>query len=127
MAKLTKFIGPHDGQLKIYVGMWNVGSGRFKSCKDFELEFSGSYQAFGQSGEFAIAIQLTDQNPQSSSGPCSVTLNGTTDTDAEYSVAGERLTITTALNNAPIDLYVKQTGTQVDNISGHNLWIGQWG
>ena len=58
------------------------------------------------------------------SGPCTLTLNGKTDKAATYQADSSKLTITTTLNAEPIDIYTKQSGTQVDNISGHNLWIG---
>lgn len=51
-------------------------------------------------------------------------LNGQTDNTATYKVNGKKLTFTTSLNDTPLDIYVKQKGTQVDNISGHNIWIG---
>lgn len=127
MARFGGYLGTHTGTLKIYVGPWSVGTGQFGTFGDFEVKFDGSYDFAGQSGNLAIAIKQTNQNPQESAGPCTVTLNGTNDATATYKVHGDKLTIITALNGTPIDLYVKQGGTQVDNISGHNLWIGQWG
>lgn len=125
MAKLGTYIGTHDGTQNIYVGLFSVGEGQFKSFDDFRMEFAGSYQFFGKSGEFAIAVNLTDQQADSATGPCTVTLNGNTDSAAQYQARNGTLTITTTLNSTPIDLHVKDGGTQVDNVSGHNLWIGQ--
>jgi hypothetical protein len=127
MSKLGPYFGTHTGELKIYVGIFQIGSGSFQTFSDFQAAFAGSYTVAGQPGTFAIGIKLIDHNPASSSGQCEVTLNGNTDSAAAYQVSGPKLTITTALNDTPIDLYVSQGGTQVDNISQHNIWIGQWG
>lgn len=124
MSTLTPYFGPHAGALKIYVGIFSVGTGQFTNFGDFLAIFTGSYSAFGQSGTFAIAIALTDQNAASTSGPCQVTLNGKVDSAATYQVGAQKLTITTLLNTVPLDIYVYQAGTQVDHISGHSIWIG---
>jgi hypothetical protein len=127
MAKLNPYFGTHAGDLKIYVGVFPVGKGAFTQFGDFTATFDGSYQAFGQSGTFDIQLMLSDKNPSAPSGPCAITLNGKTDDAAKYQAASDKLTITTALNDKPIAIHVSEGGTQVDNISGHNLWIGQWG
>jgi hypothetical protein len=124
MAKLPAYFGPHTGKLQIYVAGFDIGSGSFSAFADFNAAFAGSYDFLGQSGQFTIAINLSDQNGTSASGPCQVTLNGQTDNAATYKVNGKKLTFTTSLNDTPLDIYVKQKGTQVDNISGHNIWIG---
>jgi hypothetical protein len=127
MAKLGAYFGTHAGSLEMYVGIFQVGSGTFKTFNDAEVDFAGSYQAFGQSGTFTIRIRLTDANPAATSGPCEITLNAKSDAAAKYAVDGTKLTITTKLNQTPVAIYGSQGGTQVDGISGHNLWIGQWG
>jgi hypothetical protein len=124
MAKLDSYFGPHTGNQKIWVGIFSVGTGTFKQFSDFKTTFDGSYNAFGQSGTFDIQLALTDNNAGAQSGPCTITLNGKTDKAATYQADSSKLTITTTLNAEPIDIYTKQNGTQVDNISGHNLWIG---
>jgi hypothetical protein len=78
----------------------------------------------GYSGTFKIAVDLSDQNPTSTTGPCQVTLNDKTDNAATYQVNGQKLIVTTTLNTSPLDIYQGENGTQVDNISGHNIWIG---
>lgn len=124
MAKLGGFFGPHNGQMKIYVSFFNVGSGTFGTFTDFDANFAGTYDFMGQLGKFAINVALTDQNPASGSGPCTVTLNDKTDGAARYQTNGQKLTITTKLNDAPLDIYPGEGGTQIDNISDHNIWIG---
>jgi hypothetical protein len=122
---LAQYFGTHTGNLKIYVGPFQVGSGSFTSFGPTLAGFAGSYDAFGNSGSFAIAIQLLNvQN--ASSGSCKVTLNNSMDDSATYAVVGSKLTFQTALNPTPVNIYVNQGGTQIDGISGHNLWIGQW-
>jgi hypothetical protein len=124
MAKLSVYFGNHSGALKIYVGFFPVGSGAFTVLNDHEVDFAGSYQAFGQVGTFAIRIRLADGSQAAASGSCEVTLNGNTDASAKYEVHGVKLTISTTLNLTPVAVYRNQNGTQIDSISGHNLWIG---
>jgi hypothetical protein len=124
MARLGTFFGPHNGQLKIYVSGADVGSGSFGAFADFNANFTGSYSFLFESGNLALGITLADQNPASSSGPCKVTVNGRTDNAAKYQSSGQTLTITTALNDVPLNIYPRQGGTQIDNVSNHNVWIG---
>jgi hypothetical protein len=122
---LTQFFGGHSGTLSIYVGVFSVGSGNFTTFTAAQATFSGSYNAFGQSGAFTISVEpLTAQS--NSSGTCKLTLNATTDNAATYQINGNKLTVATTLNRTPVDIYPSQGGTQIDGISGHNLWIGQW-
>lgn len=125
MEKLDPYFGTHAGNLNIYLAHFPVGSGSFGTFTDYLVQFAGSYSTIFSSGNFAIAIGLIDQNPASSSGPCKVTLNSQTDNAAIYSTNGQKLTITTSLNTTPFDFYVSQGGTQVDNVAGHSIWIGQ--
>lgn len=124
MARISDYIGTHTGTLNISVGGFNIGTGHFNPFSDFQVGFAGSYQFFGQTGNIAIAIKLTNPDPHETAGPCAVTINGTNDNTATYQINGAQMTITTALNGTPMDIYVKDAGTQVDNISGHDLWIG---
>jgi hypothetical protein len=124
MAKLTPYFGTHAGDLKIYVGPFSVGQGAFDTFSDFHATFDGSYEFFGQSGDVAIDLTLSDHDVGSESGACTIKLNGKADTAATYQVSGSKLTITTKLNELPIEIHSRQGGTQVDNVSGHNIWIG---
>ena len=127
MAKLSTHFGPHIGSLKIYVGFFNVGSGSFTTFSDTDAEFAGSYQTFLAAGTFNIRVLLTDNNADAIAGPCEITLNESVDTTAKYEVHGAKLMIATTLNQTPVAIYLNQGGTQIDNISGHNVWIGQSG
>jgi hypothetical protein len=127
MAKLSTHFGPHIGSLNIYVGFFNVGSGKFTTFNDTETEFAGSYQIFLTAGAFNIRILLTHNNPDATTGPCEITLNESVDTTAKYEVHGEKLMIATTLNETPVAIYLNNGGTQIDSISGHNIWIGQGG
>lgn len=124
MARLSTHFGPHVGNLRIYLGIFSVGSGNFGVFDDFSAAFAGAYEVFGQSGKLALAIRLTDAKPQSTSGPCEITLNGAADKGATYTVSGNKLILTTKLNPTPVNVYISQGGTQFDGVSGHNLWIG---
>jgi hypothetical protein len=126
MAKLGSYFEGHDGTLKIYWGPGPIGTGSFDSFSDFYAKFTGSYEIFGNPGALTISIRLTDGNPSESSGPCEITLNDKTDNAARYHVNGSKMTCDTALSNTPIDIYGKQGGTQIDGVSGHNIWIGHW-
>lgn len=124
MATLGPYFGPHTGHRNIYLGIFQVGSGSFPNFSDFQTEFDGSYSALGHSGTFKIGLDLTDRDAGSTSGPCAVTLNGRTDNAASYQVDTPKLVIKTTLNQTPLEIYKSQNGTQVDNISDHNIWIG---
>jgi hypothetical protein len=125
MAKLGPYFGTHAGTQEIYVARWSVGSGNFTLFTDAEIDFAGSYHILLQSGIFTIRIRLTDGKPAATSGQCEVTLNGKVDSEAKYQVDGAKLTIATTLNPTPVSVYRDQGGTQIDGVSGHNLWIGQ--
>ena len=122
---LSQFFGTHTGDLKIYVGPFEVGKGSFISFSNTVAKFSGSYNAFGSRGIFAIAIEFLNAQP-GLSGTCKVTMNDRVDGSSTYQVQGSKLTLKTALNDTPVNVYVNQGGTQIDGVSGHNLWIGQW-
>ena len=124
MAKLGPFFGPHDGQMRIFAGLFQVGSGTFTQFADYQVGFSGTYSFLGQNGAIILQLQLTDANPTSQSGPCSISINNQSDNAATYNVAGQQLSITTTLNSTPVTIYSSQNGTQINNISGHNAWIG---
>jgi hypothetical protein len=126
MATLDRYFGTHTGTLKIYIGAFQIGTGSFEAFDDFHAEFTGSYVVLGQPGTLTIGIWLNDDNPGSSSGPCEITISGKTDDAATYRVNGPKLTLTTKLNDTPVDVYGSQGGTQIDGVSGHNIWIGQW-
>jgi hypothetical protein len=123
MAKLGPYFGTHTGNLIIHAGPFQVGSGHFTTFSDFEAGFAGTYSFLGQNGTLMLNIKLTDNNPASTTGPCSVTLNAATDNAGIYSADGQKLTLTTTLNNTPVQIYASGGGTQIDNISGHNVWI----
>jgi hypothetical protein len=127
MAKLNPYFGGHAGTLKIYLGPFAIGSGRFDGFDDFEAKFTGSYTIVGRAGTLTIGIKLSDDSPASPSGPCEITIGGETDSAATYLVNGQKLTLTTTLNDTPVAVYVSQGGTQIDGVSGHNIWIGRWG
>jgi hypothetical protein len=121
MAKLQPYFGPHAGTLKIYVASFDVGSGSFSAFADFQAAFAGSYDFLGQ---FHDRDQSLRPKWHKYIRTVPTHLNGQTDNTATYKVNGKKLTFTTSLNDTPLDIYVKQKGTQVDNISGHNIWIG---
>ncbi len=125
MTTLDPYFGTRTGELKIYMGFFEVGSGRFKAFTSLQAEFMGSYTVLGYSGTVAIALKLGGRKRASASGPCRLSLNDRTDDAARYQVNGEKLRLVTELNESPIDIYVHRGGTQIDNVLGYNLWIGK--
>jgi hypothetical protein len=121
--ELAKYFGDRTGTLKIYLGFFSVGWGTFTTFTDTQMTFSGSYDAFGQSGTFTLSIQLPNQ--PTPSGTCELTLNTKSDNAAQYQTAGNVLMLVTTLNPTPIKIYPNHGGTQVDGVSGHNFWIGE--
>jgi hypothetical protein len=124
MATLDPYFGKHTGTLKILLGQSPVGTGTFGTFNSSQAAFAGTYQVFWYSGTLSIAIKLGGSNPAAAAGPCEITLNGKTDNAATFQVNGSKLILTTALNSTPIDVYPSNGGTQVDNVSGHDVWIG---
>jgi hypothetical protein len=124
MATLPPFFGNHTGMLKIYVSVFAVGSGNFAIFDNEQVKFAGSYTFFTQDGAIALGLKLTDNNPAATTGTCAITLNSQTDNAATYQVVGEKLSITTTLNDGAVQVYSSQNGTQIDGVSGHNVWIG---
>jgi hypothetical protein len=47
MTTLDPYFGTHDGDLQIYAGVLVIGSGTFTSFKDFQADFTGSYEFGG--------------------------------------------------------------------------------
>ena len=133
MATLNPFIGQTSGPLEICLLSQDVGSGTVTSQTDFEIAFSGSFSIFGESGSITFSIALTDQNPDTTSGPCTITVNGNTDANASYSVVDDELNITTSLQpGTTLLVYQDDNGTEIEDvvIPGHNphdVWIGtEW-
>ena len=124
IASLGSYFGNHAGDMAIWVAPFRVGKGRFQTFTDFQAAFTGSYAFLGQHGTLAITVKLTDEKPEQSTGPCQLTLNDKTDDAAKYSIVGQKIVLTTKLNATPVDIYKNQGGTQIDNISNHNVWIG---
>ena len=125
MATLDPYFGPHAGTLTVNVGFFQVASGSFTTFSNFQAVFAGSYSVIGHSGDFTLAVGLTDKNPTSTSGPCSITLSDKTDAAAKYQVNNAKLTITTTLNSTPIDVYAQDGATQIDNVQGQSITIRQ--
>ena len=124
MARLTTCFGPHSGELRIYVGIFKVGTGQFSSFDDFHAAFAGSYKMLGKSGALSLEVKLTDQQPNSEAGTCELNLNNQADASAKYQFGDGKLTLTTKLNETPVEVYAAEGGTQFDGVSGHKLWIG---
>ena len=63
------------GQVLIW---WDIGTAQVSTASEYSLALSASYQV-GLVGEgFTLAIELTDKDPTSTSGPCTVFTGGNT-------------------------------------------------
>jgi hypothetical protein len=83
MAQLGPYVGIHSGVLKIYVGIWLMGSGSFGTFNDSEARFTGTYEFLGQQGTFRIGIRLVGDRAKRS-GSCQMMLNGQIDNASRH-------------------------------------------
>lgn len=132
MATLPPYFGPGTSgeavKVEAHLGVWpTVGTGRFTVFNDYSASFSGNYSILTYSGDVSLTITLTDQNPSASSGPATVVCNGNTDTNAQYSVSGNTLTVaTTAIGaNGSFAIHSGDGGTYVEP-SGLPVNPGLW-
>jgi hypothetical protein len=70
-------LGPHELQVSL-LGWHKAGSCTITVNGDFEFAASGYYNVMGQSGKFDIGLKLTDETPEATTGPCSITNGGQT-------------------------------------------------
>lgn len=100
MARLNNFFGSlnynHTYSVVLRFNI-NVGTCTYPDFDDFHVHCKGHAQFAFFGGDFDVTITLTDRNPNASSGPCSVTANGSTDTNAAYKVNGNGIDISTSL------------------------------
>jgi hypothetical protein len=122
MAKLGPYFGSHTGAMRI-VDFIQVGSGSFTEFADYAVQFSGTLTVPGHEGPFTLKLNLADQSPTSVSGPCKIAISNQSDNAATYVTDGQKLTVTTTLNAAPVDIYASGNGTRVDNVSGYSVSI----
>ena len=133
MATVKPFLGPHAGNMRIFVYKGpvsiNVGGGSFTEVTDFTARFSGSYDYLVK-GQVNVAVELKDHNPQATSGPCSITIMDNTDDNARYQVEGNNLMVITRLNKDPLKVYPYKKGTEFDYptlpapVGSIGIWIG---
>lgn len=124
MAKLTNFIGPNTkaGQSEeidaVILFHIKVGTGKVTECSDYALGFNGEVSSTFWSGNFNIKFELTDQNPSSNNGPCTVTFNGQA-TTGSYQVDGNTLVITANLSNGQEVVKLSRSDNYTEiNLSG---------
>ena len=87
--KLTP--GTHSIQIWAILKWANVGTCNITENSGFTFAANGNYNALGHSGTFNLVAVLTDSDPTSATGPCSITSNGQTST-ATYSRNGDSIT-----------------------------------
>ena len=85
-------LGAHSLQLGL-LGWHDAGKCTIARNDEFHFAASGSYSVFGKSGTFDFTMTLTDENPNATSGPCTVTNAGQT-LEGTYTRVGSAITFT---------------------------------
>jgi hypothetical protein len=70
-----------------------VGQGTVSAVSDHEVAIQGEISILGYSGDLNIHLNLTNQDPDASTGPCALQLNTLVDEDATYKNTSETLTV----------------------------------
>jgi hypothetical protein len=107
-------LGQHDLQVSL-LGWHRVGSCTITVNGPFEFAASGSYNAMGHSGTFAIDLKLTDKNPSAVGGPCSVTNGGQTLTGT-YTKNGSTITLSDSSHSVSASL---DSGNVILQVTGY--------
>jgi hypothetical protein len=82
----------HDLQASM-LGWHKVGSCTITANSPYQFAANGNYSVLGQSGTFDLTLSLDDNNPTSTTGPCTIVNAGKTLTGT-YTLNGTTLTFT---------------------------------
>ncbi|NJN54937.1 MAG: hypothetical protein HC804_09390 [Anaerolineae bacterium] len=105
MATIPPFVakGTHIGQkqtVKAQKMVWiPVGSAEVTQFSGYEVTIAGQISILGYSGNMNIYLQLLDNDPAATSGPCILRLNKHEDAQAVYHVNKNVLTVQAVLGN----------------------------
>lgn len=97
MAKIEPYVGTsiHEGskqKIEKQIVFWiKIGFGTVVSFDDFDLGFKGDIDVPPfYKGPLNLELSLTDKNPSAVSGPCEISVNGSKDPNAVYSVVSSK-------------------------------------
>jgi hypothetical protein len=99
MANIVDYVadGAYAGQtieVKAKKFVWvNVGQGTVATLSDHEVDVQGQISILGYTGDLNIRLNLTDEDPAASKGPCVLQLNTLLDENAKYEAAKGMLTV----------------------------------
>lgn len=86
--------GQHALQAHVPILGWKaVGQCTVTVNDDYDFAANGNYNVFGHQGSFNVTLKLDDQNPNSTTGPATVTNDGTP-TKSTYAKSGSSITFT---------------------------------
>jgi hypothetical protein len=106
MANLIDFVadGTYVGQtieVKAKKFVWvKVGQGTVAALSEYVVDVQGQISILGYSGDLNIKLNLTDEDPTASKGPCVLQLNTLIDENAKYEAAKGTLTVYAVLGGA---------------------------
>ena len=128
MANIVDYVadGANVGQtieVKAKKFVWvKVGQGTIASLSDREVGIKGKISILGYSGDLNIKLNLTDQDPAASKGPCVLQLNTNIDENANYEAAQNVLTVYAVLGGKQQNISILQcnNGEQTEcKLFGH--------
>jgi hypothetical protein len=103
MATIPPFVseGAQAGQaaeMKIHKLMWfTVGNGQVTALSDYIVDIDGQIDIVVYKGNLRIRMDLLDQDPAATSGPCRLQLNAHVDENASYAVKNGALTVSATI------------------------------
>ena len=128
MANIVDYVadGAYVGQaieVKAKKFVWvKVGQGTIKALSDYEVSIDGKISILGYTGDLNIKLNLTDQDPAASKGPCVLQLNTHIDENANYEAAKNGLTVYAVLGGEQQNISISQcnNGEQTEcKLFGH--------
>lgn len=103
MATIPPYVsaGAQAGQaaeMKIHKLMWlTVGNGKLLELADYIVDIDGQIDIVVYKGNLHIRIDLLDQDPAATAGPCRLQLNAHVDASATYEVKNGALTVSATI------------------------------
>ncbi len=128
MANIVDYVadGAYVGQaieVKAKKFVWvKVGQGTIKALSDYEVSIDGKISILGYTGDLNIKLNLTDQDPAASKGPCVLQLNTHIDENANYKTEKSALTVYAVLGGEQQNISISQcnNGEQTEcKLFGH--------
>ena len=128
MAKITDYVADRTTvgqtvQVKAKKFVWvKVGQGTVSAISDDEVAVDGQISILGYSGDLNIHLNLTNADPDASTGPCVLQLNTLVDENATYKNSSSMLTVYAVLGGEKQNISILKcnNGEQTEcKLSGH--------